>query len=574
LILIARGYRPNEVPLIAPPNELASPNKLGMFPEYAGLKVDHTVKIGKEMRKDNRRRPPVAVSLGPTVKGCCMPIPDLSHGPTALEGALYRFCRDIPYSHKINRKLRRFVTRWVRSNITPLPRDTDLSFKTWLAGAPYTESRKAELIKVYEEYLDTRDIRKLVKSFVKDEHYETYKHARAINSRHDCVKNLVGPIFQAISDALFSLPWFIKKIPLPDRASYIFSRLYVAGRFYLATDYTSFESSFTWEKKRDVERVLYKHMVQNVAERDFFMDLYDHCMNDVNQIEFKWFTMSVLSKRMSGEMDTSLGNGFSNLMFLLYAADRLGWKDLVAVLEGDDSLFSFDTNMTSEEAVAALEKQIKKLGLSIKIESHQSLSTASFCGMVFDLMDKTNVGDPRKILVTFGWSTARYMNARPTIKNMLIRCKALSTAYQYPRCPIVTSMAKAMLRLTSKGDALGFLSKHTAHLDNYKKTLMIDAARADKEGKLLFDQPGLGTRHLVEELYGIDVNTQGILEDYFDNLRDLSEWDHPLLSSLMKPDWRDFSTKYCEHVNPRWNNLDYPSRHNWPKLRPFVSSVH
>jgi len=38
----------------------------------------------------------VQASLGPHVEGLCMPHPDPSDATTALTGAMYRFCREIP----------------------------------------------------------------------------------------------------------------------------------------------------------------------------------------------------------------------------------------------------------------------------------------------------------------------------------------------------------------------------------------------------------------------------------------------------------------------------------------------
>lgn len=561
-----RGYRSNEVPLPAVPTE--SPDSEG-----PGLKLDSTTRVSKLRCVNEARRPPVAVSLGPTVNGVCMPIPDLQHGNTGLEGALYRFLRDIPRSKVPNRHFRNFVKMWVRHNLTPLAENADLSFETWIATTPYDEKRRAELTQAYIYMCETGTFKTHVKGFLKDEFYLDYKHARCINSRHDHCKILLGPFFQAITNKLFDpavCPWFIKKVPLPDRASYIYDMLYAPTRYYLCTDYTSYESSFTRTKQFDCERILYQEMLRHHPLRHFIMDLFDQALVGTNRIDFKWFTVKVQAKRMSGEMNTSLGNGFSNLMFFLYVCKRLGITTPYGVVEGDDGLFTFDTAIPAQEMVTAMKTEFDKLGLDIKIDSYSQISHASFCGMVFDEEDKTIIGNPLKIIASVGWTSAKYLLARPTIKNMLLRSKALSMAYQYPRCPLITSLARSILRLTNRCDVLSFIDKHGRNfLDLHHLDIVKNAARLDKEGKLLFGEVGIRTRQLFAELYGFTVIDQLLVEKYFDGLTTLGELDHPILYEFFPQRWKDFSFQYSDMIDPKDRNYEYPAR-SYKAIRPFV----
>jgi hypothetical protein len=561
-----RGYRSNEVPLPTVPSELEGQ-------ESPGLKLDSTTRVSKMRCVDEARRPPVAVSLGPSVKGVCMPIPDLQNGSTALEGALYRFLRDIPLSKRPNRRFRNFVKMWVRHNLTPLAENADLSFETWINSTPYSDARRQELRDAYQEMMVNGELKTKVKGFLKDEFYLDYKHARCINSRHDQCKIILGPFFQAITDTLFDpeqCPWFIKKVPLPDRAEYIYERIYAATRYYICTDYTSYESSFTRTKQFDCERVLYQEMLRNHPDRHFLMELFDNALIGTNRIDFKWFTVKVQAKRMSGEMNTSLGNGFSNLMFFLYVCKRMRIHDPVGVVEGDDGLFSFDTNVPPEVMVKAMKAEFVALGLDIKIDHYSQLSHASFCGMIFDEEDKTIIGNPLKIMASVGWTTAKYLAARPTIKNMLLRSKALSMAYQYPRCPMITALSRALIRLTVKCDVLTFINKHGGNfLDLYHLDVVKHAARLDKTGQLLFGDVGVRTRILFEDMYGISVNEQLTLEAYFDGLTNLAELDHPLLYNLFPQRWKDFSEEYSDLINHKDFNRDY-STQSHRQLRPFI----
>lgn len=561
-----RGYRSNEVPLPAVPTQ-----KPGV--EDGKLKIDSTVRLGPLRAVDVARRPPVAVCLGPTVRGVSMPIPDLQNGNTALEGALYRFLRDIPQSKRPNKHFRKFVKMWVRHNLTPLAENADLSFETWIKTTPYSEARKAELTKAYIEIQESGKFKTEVKSFLKDEFYLDYKHARCINSRHDDCKVLLGPYFQAITEKLFDIetvPWFIKKVPLPERPDYIYNMMYEPGRYYVCTDYTSYESSFTKRRQYDCERILYTEMLRHHPLKNEFLTMFDNGLIGTNNIKFKWFNLSVEAKRMSGEMNTSLGNGFSNLMFFLYVAKRLQLRNPRGVVEGDDGLFTFDTAIDQSEIAQLMNNEFKKLGLDIKIDIHQKLSHASFCGMIFDETDRTIIGNPIKIISSFGWTNSKYLAARDTIKNMLLRSKALSMAYQYPRCPMITELARSMLRLTKKCDVLTFLDKHaTSFLDLYHLEIVKDAARADHEGKLILGEPGLNTRALFDELYGISIQQQLYLEDYFRNLSSIGQLDDPVLYDLFPQRWKDFYETYVDGVSNRDPNREYNAQH-FKELRKFI----
>lgn len=562
-----RGYRSNEVPLPTVPTELAKGKPDGK------LKLDSTVKLGKLHTVDIKRRPPIAVCLGPTVSGVSMPIPDLQNANTALEGALYRFLRDIPNSKKPNKHFRRFVKLWVRHNLTPIEHSEDLSFESWIKTTPYSDTRKQELRRVHTEIMESGKYKTEVKAFLKDEFYLDYKHARCINSRHDDCKVLLGPYFQAITEKLFdigTIPWFIKKVPLPERPDYIYDMMYEPGRYYVCTDYTSYESSFTKTRQYDCERILYTEMLRNHPLKHHFIDLYDNGLIGTNNIKFKWFKLSVEAKRMSGEMNTSLGNGFSNLMFFLYIAKRLNLLNPRGVVEGDDGLFTFDSSISIDKISSAMKTEFVKLGLDIKIDVHQKLSHASFCGMIFDDSDRTIIGNPLKIISSFGWTSAKYLAARLTIKNMLLRSKALSMAYQYPRCPLITELARSMLRLTLKCDVLTFLQKHaTSFLDSYHLEIVRDAARLDHDGKLILGEPGLNTRALFDELYGITIPEQLHIENYFRNLDSLDQLDDPVLYALFPKRWKEFYGTYVDVVSNRDGNREYNAQ-TFATMRPFI----
>jgi hypothetical protein len=293
---------------------------------------------------------------------------------------------------------------------------------------------------------------------------------------------------------------------------------------------------------------LYQYMTQYLPEGGEWFDLVKEAMAGVNACDFKDFTVKVPCTRMSGEMNTSLGNGFTNLMVLLFLARENGCTHVEAVVEGDDSA----AVMTGPRPTA---EQFASLGLNCKVEFHDSIETMSFCGLVFDAGDLVNVTDPREVLASFGWSTHQYVAARSTVLKQLLRCKALSMAHQYPGCPIISSLAQFGLRVTRSVDIRKFVTE-TGKFDQWTRDKYINALRDEK--KIVRREPPMNTRLLVEKLYGITVNQQRRLEEWLDSQTELVPI--PTLKILCNtPDeWTDYYQKYVRSVDVSRPNARHP----------------
>jgi hypothetical protein len=505
----------------------------------------------KHRESDHNRRPVVAGSLGMHVEGVALPKPDLGHADTTLDGAMYRFCRDIPKLKEDKPKFVEFVNRWLRNNLSPLPIDTDLSVETWLKNTDYTQARKEELLALVTEIYPP-DIAKcsVVKSFVKDEYYPEYKHARAINSRSDVFKVLCGPLFKAIEKKLFALDPFIKKIPVDQRPEYIMKKVYKVGHKYFTTDYTSFESHFVKNLQEQCDFLLLDYMTKDIPMMDT-VEIIKQVLVGINIIKFKNTTITIEAKKMSGEMNTSLSNGFANLMFCLYILETNGCNEIKVCIEGDDGIGSYIGPEPRKE-------WFEEFGLIIKMEMHERLETASFCGLVFDIVEKTNVSDPRKVLATFGWTSAQYARSSKRVQNHLLRCKALSLAYQYPGCPILTCLARKVMQLTSGFDVSSFMERQGARLgDSYYRDLVRKANEKDKKHELVLKEPGPRTRLLVEELYGITVSEQNSIENYINCLVDVSPLRNATVNNIMPKIWKTNWDNYVMIKDKYDVNFDY-----------------
>jgi hypothetical protein len=448
------------------------------------------------------------------------------------------------------RTLRRFVREYCKKNLVPILPEADTSLETWLGKTNYPEWRKQELREIWKVVESMENIKTTKKwwkvgSFQKDETYPDYKWPRGINARKDQFKCAVGPIFHLMEENVYRNPSFIKHVPVSERAAYISERLSGEGGVYVATDYTSFEALFTAEIMDCVEFEMYDYMTSQLPEHDTFMVLVREVLGGMNRCEFRSFVVELLATRMSGEMCTSLGNGFSNLMFMEYVCYLKG-ATCIGVVEGDDGLFYV-------VGVPPTAEDFALLGLVIKLEVHTTLSTASFCGLVFDQEELVNITDPAKVIATFGWAAGKYARCGVSKKLGLLRCKALSLAHQYPGVPVVAALAEYGLRVTAGvkiGEALKVLLGDSQTRWQYSKLPLTSDQIPRKD-------VGPRTRILMEEKFGLTVEMQIAIETYLNSLKVLTELDSCLFDIWLPASWRHYFVNYVFSV-PSTVDLRHP----------------
>lgn len=515
---MAYGYRIDEIilPEIKPPK--------------AGVLV-------KRIQVRERPKNPCMCSLGPVVPTAVQPHPDQYDTATTLAGILKRAASKHPEpdQQKLQR-LKEFVKNWLEKNLVPLPPDSDTSIERWLEHCNYPLWRKEELTEKHKN-IQNRLSRLWwkAKCFIKNETYPLPKHARAIYSRTDEYKTIVGPIFKLIEEQVYKLPYFVKHIPVADRPKYICEYLNTRGKA-AATDYTSFESVFTPEIMLAVELQLYHYMSQFVdryAEFSFHLQ----ALTEDQDCVFRDVTVELPSCRLSGDMCTSLGNGFSNLMFALFILSEQGCTDVRIVVEGDDGLMTYNGPRVGSAEFA-------QLGLTIKLDEHDRIETASFCGIIFDQEELINIDDPRDAIATLGWGDAQYSLAKKSKKRSLLRCKSLSLAHQYPGCPIISELAQYGLRVT-RGHDIRFLGANTRN--TWYRDQLLNAIKDEKRIPVL--EPGPRSRALVEEMYGIKIEWQFKIEEYLRNKTDDSPINCPYIDMIMPDEWREYADEYVRYVS-------------------------
>lgn len=453
-----------------------------------------------------------AVSLPNEIVGCAQPRPDRGDNLSSVQGGKKRLLNSRPVLNKLRlERLSEFVKKWLQENLVPLEREDITSPDEWIETCNQPESRRKEYREALAAYRDGgvpyHKVRE-IKTFTKGESYPEYKYPRLINARSDYAKVLIGPFFKAIEKKLFSLPWYIKKIPRAQWPTYIRDRCGRLGVKCIATDYSSFESSFTPEVMEHLEMVLYEYMMGKCAsefEVEFVRDLMG-----INKLSSAGFSMKCVGRRMSGEMNTSLGNGFSNLMLMLFVLFELGCTDISGVVEGDDGLFVFNGPVPSSA-------DFRSLGMEIKLDEHRNYNEASFCGVVFAEGVGDNLMNPLTVLCNQTWVSRDYATATDRTLRSLQIVKALSTLAQLPGCPIVQEVAKWQLRTA------GYEPKEKNQilkwaLSQRNTGWWTRKVLEDVEASTLDPRPvDYRSRLLVESKYGFSVEAQLQLESLFEN---------------------------------------------------------
>lgn len=441
-----------------------------------------------------------------------------------------------PESRCLSHEFVDFVQLWVEKNLTPLPADTDLSIETWLNGTHYPAWRKKQLIEKFNKVKDILEKDEYgnykyaaVKSFIKDEFYPEQKHSRIINSRTDEFKCAVGPTFKKIEEAVYKLKFFIKNIPHKDRAKFLMKNVYSEGSAYMESDFAQYESHFTDETMGKIEFVLYDYMTQNLPNHEIFMFMMERIVASVNLCEFKNIVLQVRAKRMSGEMNTSLGNGFANLMLIMFVLTKMGYsaEEIRVIIEGDDALTAIDPDNIPQSCHFAA------LGFTIKLIIHTDFNLASFCGLVFHPLEMINITNPIEAMLSLGWLPAKYRLSTDKLKKSLLKDKVLSMLYEYNGCPIIFKLVERLL----------FLMKDIIPKSYYTGYYEAQLHEERKKFKITPRSPGPLTRLTMEQKYGVTIDEQLALEDEISQMG-LEPFHSELLLSKANQDQIDYFENY------------------------------
>lgn len=462
-------------------------------------------------------------------------------------------------------ELEQHTLNWLRNNLKPLRHDTNFDAISWINNIKHPEWRKRELRNIYfsmphiNQIKSVRGIKKYVhtlcKSFVKFESYDSYKHARSINARVDEFKVFFGPYVTPIESVLYEHPAFIKHVPVEKRAQYVDELLSSFRSTYGATDHTSFESMFTKNFMDKIEMHLFEYMLQNVPNNNFIIRMIREALTGKNHLQYKWFTVELEATRMSGDMCTSLCNGFSNLMIITYLIGNCP-----VVVEGDDSLYR-SNNIPDPRAFA-------ELGANAKIEIDDEVCLASFCGLVYNQYNFDSLTDPVRALLKLGWSTRNYVGAKNQTLEAMLRVKALSYICQFPNCPIISKFCKIILDTVQAKKCKMLRYIFGRNVCDYNRHHLLRALDHKYSDPIIH----IESRRVIAIKYGIDVASQLKIESDMDfgvfPFKSLTLLDFVSRASIHN---------YDNFVNNFKNNYEpYPLvnlREKFENLRKFIKTA-
>lgn len=479
----------------------------------------------------------IARSLGLDYVGAAVPVNDNQDQYSLARGVCRRLLLKTPeIDVRLMREFRTFVRRYLRvisRRYGLVPLDAVKSFDEWVDNINHPEWRKQELREAklrVDQGVPPRDL--FVNKFHgKIEHLEGAKENRGINARCDEAKVLFGPAISSIEDAVYRrIPEFAKHVPVCQLPKRIEEECAALGTdTIIATDYTSFEGHFSPMLIRSCEGQLYHHMLKHVAP-DLATTLV-RVLSGVNRCESRRLTFSVQGCRMSGDMMTSLGNGFTNLMIIKFLGAKLGFT-FRGFVEGDDGLFVIHGPVPDPS-------WYQRLGFTVKMDVHKKPHVASFCGQVYDPDTCELVVDPIYTCLTVGWTLADQRHGGPMVLKSLLRAKGISLAYQAPRCPVVGALARMILRLTT-GVEHKFETFHGVR-DWWQTRLLGDnVSLSDDIASRLSIGPSIGAREVCERVYGVSVEDQVELERYFDGMTTIRPWSHSVIDKSINPVYRRY----------------------------------
>lgn len=406
-------------------------------------------------QKNNKMYTPYAlnlIDLGPTIPWCTN-----SNSPLNQYLAFRKRISSVrPTINLVKLNLLRiFVLKYLKQNLIPLPYlDYEELFEVWLdENKSYTLARKKQLREAKRRLFDENfnllfeEPDYNCKSFIKREFYEFAKYCRLINSRTDKFKAYVGPYIHYLEKIVYQIKHFVKgtnPLDLPEKIVKLSKYPY-----FLESDYSSFESSFDPMYTDVVECQLWRYMfVNNPKVLSIIMGCYYVVDNGilrprVQNLRSVSYTARVVGARMSGDMWTSLGNGFSNLMNILFLADYYN-IELDGFVEGDDGIFGMDKDIIRPS-------DFEDLGFNIKMKVNTDLELTDFCGSVFCKSTMHLLSPPEQITRLAWTNSSKYFRSGNEILTDLLRAKCQSAYVQGKYTPILGPLCLKILEFIGQG---------------------------------------------------------------------------------------------------------------------------
>ena len=446
-------------------------------------------------------------------------------------GALGAQHRVTPYMPDVRNpgEYQAFARKVFQKFLNPLEWDEIIEFELYLAMCNKPESWKQDKREAHRDRRKNFDVEAFYRtnsSFIKDEDYDTWKHARTINGtskkgfRNDhlsWISRLVKSCEKQIYD---KLPGLVKGMTPAQRME----AMKELGDFFPKTicDYSSYEASFKRKKMECVQFELYRFMFSKMPDQEAILKGIRHVIGGKNKLDFKHFTWWANARKMSGESDTALSNAIDNWVTWLYILHKQGVDMDVACRL---IFFSVDYNASNLEGHKVEVSDFESCGLKAKLETGLDIEQTGFCQLYFTLPPTGVIcADPWKKLLKFSKIPVRYARASDRVLNSLLRAQAMSMLYLHHGAPVVQALARRLLYLTRSVNVRDDHWDQVLHYHDQKEAIKKMNWR-DHVEQAVDD----ADRVLVERQFGMTIEMQLYIEEKLDS------WEGGLLH--LPVDW-------------------------------------
>lgn len=279
-----------------------------------------------------------------------------------------------------------------------------------------------------------------------------------------------------------------------------------------------------------IEHDFYKHLIGGSKELDWLLagQLKNKCK--VGPITKDWIVKYVVNgNRMSGDMNTALGNCLMMVLFVKTAIEQLKISDWDIMDDGDDCLLFLEN-----KDLAIIEKELPNIfltyGQELKIENvARNITSVQFCQTRYVNLSTgaRMISDWRKILGC-GTSGIRFWDNPRIVPDMLHAVGTCLFAGNFG-VPIIQQYALRLIQLGS-----GKLPKCWKMMYDEQMKLARDT-RMWESGIIYNEMPiSMDDRYEFELTYGVRVERQLEIEDYLRRWnpdftmyrKENVEWDH------------------------------------------------
>lgn len=338
----------------------------------------------------------------------------------------------------------------------------------------YTVKKKKELLKLQKQILSgTYEARyhgkddplglAVINVFQKCENYPEVKEPRAISACSQECKALLGGFYHLLEiHAKKSTPFFVKGMN-PYMIREKMRELSQKWSLFMGSDYSSYEGSQDYQWQNLIEKRILKEWLLNYP--DVYQQI-DRIYTKGHDIYWrKRYFGHLNGKRMSGDVQTSLGNGICNALIWKFVSYKCE-APMDILVEGDDAFICTDKPL-DVSIVQQLGFDCKIDGPSFNYEDICFLSMYQYHSVPFGNIPKVidKIGTVKSSFFTTQWQQGKEDKIRDYAYT-----KAYCFLFMYVGTPIIDPICRQIMRVSGGKFDISLMEDHYFERlgDNFK----------------------------------------------------------------------------------------------------------